>query len=165
MQFLFDFPLGFQGNRDAAGSPCPRLPVSLLVATATCVHTCWASRPAGHPSSLPRAWPRSRAMRRTARQHLGKGILTSVRSPPGDPPARRPTGPSGPPQRGDCSRLPARAQACSHCALGWAFPMGVETLGGITCQPRAPVPGRARAHECSDLQLRLRSASGTESLL
>lgn len=81
---------------------------------------------------------------------------------------RQRAGPQAPPARLSVGTVPGSLHAlrsCSHCALGWAFPMGVETLGGITCQPRAPVPGRARAHECSDLQLRLRSASGTESLL
>lgn len=73
---------------------------------------------------------------------FGKGILTPVRSPPGDPPAHRPTGPSGRLSVGTAYGSMLALRPCSHCALGWAFPLGMEVLGGITCQPRAQCPAQ-----------------------
>lgn len=72
-------------------------------------------------------------MQRTALQHLGKGILTSVKNPPGDLSAHRPTAPLRPASPwGLFSGSMHALRPFSHCALGWVFPMGVEVLGGIT---------------------------------
>lgn len=53
MQFLFDFPLGFQGNRDVAVSPCPQPPCEPVPRGHRHLRTHLLGKsPAGHPASF-----------------------------------------------------------------------------------------------------------------